>query len=463
MLTLADAILQEDSDAVRKILRYGVDVNEIDEYGFTPLIETAIVDNTKFTKILLDHGADPNTQDVTGGTALQWAAENNNLALSKLLLENRANPNAYNFSGQPVLVMPTLRRQSQLRQLLLSAGADPVFAQDYINTKLLGHMFELIGMADIVSPDNKFVDVDFEGFYLEITIGLISEALAQFQNHFAARQLRRYSGLSQYIVETLDRASMLTRYQQYRVDYHKHQSQINSLMQKEPLIIPVGYEGHAITFIKRGNIWVKCDRREDSRLYDNVMFYHIRNMKNASPEFLQKLMFEKHSNDFVNNELDHILGLEPITELKIEAQISGNCSWANVEACIPALFFLVMMQMNEDTKAIAHYKTLSLNYFHRWREWNKDRALHYCIQSYREGDAIRKACKAEILAAILFERCRGNNPKENERMELILSVLLKSPYEYILHNYLRIYYYEGYTEEGKQFYAMLKDHGFQTR
>lgn len=461
MLTLADAILQEDINSVRQILRYGVDVNDIDEYGFTPLIETTIVDNIKLTELLLESGADPNKQDVTGGTALQWAAENNNSALCKLLLEHRANPNAVNFSGQPVLVMPTLRRQAALRKLLLSAGADQTFAQDYINTKLLGHMYELIGMADIVSPDNQFVDVDFEGFYLEVTLGLISEALSQFQNHFAARQLRRYAGLSQYIVDTLQRASLLTKYQQYRVDISKHQAQVNDLIMKEPVIIPVGYEGHAITFIKRGNIWIKCDRREDSRLYDNVMFYNIRNMQNATPEFLQLLMYKKHSNDFINNELDHILGLEPVTELKIEAQISGNCSWANVEACIPALFFLVMMQMGNDSKATSYYKSLALNYFHRWREWNKDRALHYCIQSYREGDEVRKACKAEILAAILFQRCKPTNPQERERIELILSVLLKSPYEYILQNYLRVYYYEGYTEDGKAFYELLKEHGFQ--
>ena len=42
-----------------------------------------------------------------------------------------------------------------------------------------------------------------------------------------------------------------------------------------------------------------------------------------------------------------------------------NCSWANVEACIPALFFLVLMQMSNDTQALAHYKSLALNYFHR--------------------------------------------------------------------------------------------------
>lgn len=463
MLSLADAILQEDIDAVRRMLQYGEDVNQIDEYGFTPLIEAAIVDNLDISTLLLKQGADPNRQDVTGGTALQWAVENNNESLCKLLLTYRANPNAYNFSGQPVLVMPILRQQSDLRHLLISAGADLVFAQDFINTKLLGHMFELVGTADIVDPKNQYVDVDFEGFYLEITIGLISESLAQFQNHFAARQLRRYAGLSQFIVEVMRRATQLIKYQQYRVDISKHKTQIESYIRQEPVLIPVGYEGHAITFIKRGDLWVKCDRREDSRLYDNVMFYRITNRENASPEFIKKLIYKKQSSVFVNEELDRLLGLEPITELKVEAQISGNCSWANVEASIPALFFLVLMQTSHDVQAIAYYKTLSLNYFHRWREWNKDRALHQCIQSYQEGDAIRKACKAEILAAILFQRCEYNNPADRERVELILSILLNSPYEYILQNYLRIYYFENYTDEGKRFSDLLKEFGYKLR
>jgi len=463
MLSLADAILQEDYQAVRQIIDYGVDVNGIDEYGFTPLIETAIIDNIQLTQLLLKYHADPNKQDVTGGTTLQWAVENNNLAMCKLLLEHGAHPNAYNFSGQPVLVMPTLRRQTELRQLLVAAGADQQFAQDYINTKLLGHMFELVGMADILDTNHQFVDVDFEGFYLEVTMGLISEALAQFQNHFAARELRRYAGLSEYIVEAMQRSSQLIKYQQYRVDISKYQTEINAILHQEPIIIPVGYEGHAITFIKRGDVLVKCDRREDSRLYDNIMYYRIRNMQNATPDFIKNLIYKKQNDQFINEEINNILGLEPITELKIEAQISGNCSWANVEACIPALFFLVMMQMSNDTQAIAHYKSLALNYFHRWREWNKDRALHYCIQSYNEGDAVRKACKAEILAAILFQRCRRDNRIGSDRIDLILSVLLKSPYEYILQNYLRVYYFESNTEEGKQFFELLKEYGYEVR
>lgn len=458
MSSLANTILQEDIQGVQQWLRHASELNELDEYGFTPLIEAAIVDNIKISQLLLDRGADPNLQDVTGGTPLHWAVENNNETLCQLLLEHGANPNAYNFAGQPILVMPTLRQQSSLRRLLVKNGANETFAQDYIHTKLLGHMFELVGTADIVSPTNQFVDVDFEGFYLEITLGLIANALSQFQNHFAARQLRRYAGISQFIVAVILRAAALIKYQQYRVDIAKHVTQINTLIQQEPVLIPVGYEGHAITFIRYHHIWIKCDRREESRLYDNVMFYQINHPERLTTEFIKDLIYKKQSDQFINKTLDEILGLTPITELKVEAQISGNCSWANVEAVIPALFFLVMMQHGGEQQG--YNKTLALNYFHRFREWNKDRALDYCIQSFKEGDAIRKATKAEILAAVLFQRCDLNHVVDRVRIENILSVLLNSPYEYVLKNYLRIYYYESGTEEGKRFASLLKEYGY---
>ncbi len=461
MLSLADVIIEEDIETVRRYLRHAPDLNFIDEYGFTPLIEAAIVDNTNISKLLLENGAVPNLPDVTGGTALHWAVENNNIDLCTLLLKANANPNAYNFSGQPVLVMPILRQQTELKNLLLHAGADKSFASDYIHTKLLGHMFELVGTANIVDPTNQYVEVDFEGYFLEVTLGLIGDALSQFQNHFSARQLRRYSGLAQFIVEVIYRAAQLIKYQQYRVDTRKYDFIINEFIQQEPIIIPVGYEGHAITFIRYGDIWAKCDRREDSRLYDNIMFYRVRNKRALTNEFIKQLIYEKQSSEFINNELDDILQLEPITELKIEAQISGNCSWANVEATIPALFLLLLMQMNKDPSVMGYYKTLALNFFNRWRDWNKDRALNLCIQSFKEGDAIRKACKAEILAAILFQHSDAKNSSEANRMERILSVLMNTPYEYILKNYVKVYYYEAATEEGKLFAELLKSHGMK--
>lgn len=459
MPTLSDVILQQDIDSVRYYLSRGGQVNYIDEYGYTPLIEAAIVDNLPLCRLLLENGALPNLKDVTGGTPLQWAAENNNMLLAELLLQYHADPNAYNFAGQPVLVMPILRRHNKFRQLLVKANANLLFAQDYINTKLLGHMFELVGTANIISPQNQFVEVDFEGFYLEVTLGLVADSLSHFKNHFAARQLRRYSGIAQLIADALFRSLDLIHYQQYRIDITQHEKHIHQLIQQEPLIIPVGYEGHAITFIRYGDIWVKCDRREDSRLYDNVMIYKMTRPEKLTVSFIKDLIYKKQGYLFINEELDHILGLKPITELKVEAQISGNCSWANVEATIPALFFLTLMQFNKNQEGVGYYKTLALNFFHRWREWNKDRALDFCIQSYHEGDVIRKACKAEILAAILFQYSEAKNANDAKRIDRILSLLVGSPYEYILKNYVRIYYYESGTQEGRRFTELLKERG----
>lgn len=461
MPSLANAIIAGNVNAVIQQLQYN-DINEIDEYGFRPIIEAAIVNRTDIATLLLEHGADVNQQDATGGSALQWAVENNNLELCELLLKHGANPNTYNLAGQPILAMPMLRQQNALRDLLINAGANITFAQDYMNVKLLGHMFELTGMSGIISPNNEFVEVDFEGFYLEVTLRIISESLSQFQNHFAARQLRRYASLTHLIVEMMQRAAKLIRFQQYQANYKQHQPEIMALLKSQPILIPVAYEGHAITFIAFGDMWVKCDRREDSRLYDNIMFYRIRNRDQLTYGFMQSLMYEKHDGDFINRKIDDILNLEPITELKVDAQISGNCSWANVEACVPAIFFLVMQQMDQNPKSISHFKTLALNYFQRWREWNKDRTLNYCIQAYHEGDVIRKASKAEIMAAILFQCSDMKQPGDRIRAESILNILLNSRFEYLLKNYLRIYFYESNTDKGRHFASMLKDNGYRS-
>jgi hypothetical protein len=463
MFTLADAILSEDISNIQDWISRGVDVNQLDEYGFTPLIEAAIINNIDISRVLLSMGANPNLQDVTGATPLQWAAENNNLALCRLLLQHHANPNVYNLSGQSILVMPTLRHQKEMVQCLTESGADLTFAKDYINTKLLGHVFELIGTASILDPQHHYVEVDFEGFYLEVTLALIANSLSEFQNHFSARKLRNYFGLSHIIMTSLDRAGELIKYQQYRFNRKSVEGRIKSILMHDPAIIPVGYEGHAITFIKYGDYWVRCDRREDSRHYDNVQYFRIRNISKLNTEFLMNLVYVKQKDQYINGGIERDLGLEPITELKIEAQISGNCSWANVEAAIPALFFLILMQFNHDEKEYSHYKTVALNFFHRWREWNKERLFQFFIQNYQEADSIRKSCSAEILGALLFQKCDIDNAVDRNRIEKILSILMNSPYEYILENYLRVYYYEGMTQEGKRFAEFLKQHDYQIR
>jgi len=458
MFSLADSILKENMSLITQHLQTGISVNQLDEYEFTPLIEACIINNLAIAKLLIEYGADVSLAGGTGGTALHWAAENNNIELAKLLLSHGADPNAYTFAGHPVLVMPLLRQHHPLKKLLLRAGADLQFAQDFINAKLLGHMFELVGTVSIVDPKNRFVELDFEGFYLEFSLGIIADSLNEFKNHFAARQLRRYAPLIQTIIQVINQGAQLIKYQQYQIDIKKYHTEINNLLTSEPILIPIGYEGHAITFIKFGDILVKCDRREDSRLYDNVMFYRIGNLSKLTKKLIKNLIYQRQSGDFINEELHSLLDLQPITELKVAAQVSGNCSWANVEACIPALFFLLISANEKDSQYLPRYKSLALNLFHQWREWNKNRSLQFCIQSFWQADSVRKACKAEILAAILFQTCHEENASEKERIEAILSVLTTPQYQYMLQNYIKVYCYQDQSEKGKDFLKMLKKH-----
>ncbi|MCC2666980.1 MAG: hypothetical protein K0R24_1742 [Gammaproteobacteria bacterium] len=460
MLSLADAIIEEQPDQVLALLRAGAPVNHLDEYGFTPLIEAAIADNIAISTLLINQGANVNLADATGGTALHWAAENNNIQLAELLFAQGANPNPYTFAGQPALVMPLLRQQNAIKKLFLKHGANLEFAQDFINAKLLGHMFELVGTANIIHPDNHFVELDFEGFFLEVSLAIITESLIQFKNHFAARDLRRYAHFTQLSIESMSRAARLIKYQQYRTNIKRHHEEIHALIQQEPLIIPIGYEGHAITFVKLDTILIKCDRREDSRLYDNIVFYRIQRPDVMTTQFISNLIYNKKSDEFINHELPRLLHLTPITELKISAQISGNCSWANVEACIPALFFLLFSEIDYSEKEIGRYKTIALKFFNQWREWNKDRALHSCIRSFHQADSIRKACKAEILAAILYQSCRENSALNAVRIQDILNVFSDTRYKPLLQNYIKSYCYEDQSEEGKHFMQLLRAHEF---
>jgi hypothetical protein len=240
-----------------------------------------------------------------------------------------------------------------------------------------------------------------------------------------------------------------------------HQSEIDRLLRQEPLIMPIAYEGHAVTFVKTGNILAHCDRREDSRHFDPIMIYQVNNTKMFTLDFIRDFIFEKKSDYFVNEQLIQVLRLQTLTELHIEAQVSGNCSWANVEATIPTLLFILFLSSKDAEQNVQQYKKVALDFFHQWREWNKNRALRFCIQSFSGDDSIRNLCKAEILAAILFQRCRVENFADQERIELIMPILLQPRYRHVLDNYVRVYCYESFAEEGRRFLQMIKRFGYE--
>ena len=454
-MSFADTVLFAPMEVIKQQLTHVSNINEIDEYGFTPLIESIIAGRADVAELLIKNGADVHEADLTNTSPLHWAVDNNNAAIVKLLLEHKADPNAYSMTNQPVLVKALLRDQHLIKKLLYQHGADLNFGQDYINTKLLGHRFELTDQVDIVNAKGKFIEVEFAGFFLEFTLGVVYYSLRQFLNNFAAREFRPYFSYLRPVLDALSHANQLIHYQQYLQHFEKYDKQIKYLLKENPLILPIAYEGHAICFVKQNRWLAKCDRGVNSQREGAVIIYEIGNEKSFSPDLMKNLVFTRQNETIIHHRLNEFLELTKIAELPVESQVIGNCAWANVEATIPALFFMSMLQDRHFPNP-KEALTIALHFYETWKTWDRDIALNECIQSFWLASPARKASKAALLAAVFFQACTVNNDIQESRVKRILQILTLPEYRYILKSYLKVYYKKQQTPQGKRLVRWLR-------
>ncbi|WP_395497186.1 Dot/Icm T4SS effector AnkH/LegA3 [Rickettsiella endosymbiont of Litargus connexus] len=454
--TFAHEILFGTLSGVEQFIRAGADIEETDEYGFSPLIEATIANKLEIVALLLEYGTDINNADTTGRTALHWAVDNHNLALCELLLANKADANAYTTSGQPVLVYPLLRQQVELKKLLYRYGAKLGFAQDFIQAKLLGHRYELIGQLDIINGTGKFIEINYEGFFLEFTLDVMLNSLRRYQNNFSSRHLRSYFDNLEKLIAAFSNAQALLKYQRYTINIRDYTHSIDALLDQELLLLPVAYEGHVIALIKYKNWLVRCDRGENSHREGSIVIYECQHPYAWDNEFCKQLIYMRQSREFLTRGIHRHLGLVPIVNLPIQGQIIGNCSWANIEASIPAILFLLSAVTAEGQLVSCFEKNQqqALRFFQNWQTWDKDRALEECIQGFYYCNKARGATKATILAAILFQQST-QDLHDLKQAEAMLKILTLAEYNYLLKSYLKVYWQLNKTAQGKNLIGLL--------
>lgn len=440
-MSLADAIIYQTLADVKALLEGSaeVDLNEFDEYGFTPLIEAIIFKKNDIAEYLIDKGASVDFADTSGRSPLHWAADNRNTKMVQLLLKRKANPNAYTLTAQPVLAMPLLRGEDRIKEMLYQAGASLEFAQDYINGKLVSHRFELMGYVHIAAPGQRYILLDAEGFFLEFSLGIMRQSLSRYRGNFAAKHLRDFFNHIEYICQALVGAEELIHFQHYAFDYTKHEQRIHQLLKPKILIIPATYQGHAITFIRCGDLFVKCDRGANSEFEGTVVVYHLGNPQLATPEFLKEIIYTKRDDRFMHMGINQYLGLRRVAVMPIPPQKTGNCSWANVEAAVPALLYCLFSGGRFQSDQDGHLQQLAMQFYHDWHEWDKDRALNECIQSLQRSSHSRARTKAALLGMVLFQSCYPEDQRDIARARDILQVLTKSDYDFILTSYIKVY------------------------
>ncbi len=167
------AISKGNTVIVKKLIENGVDINETDEKGDTPLIYAASNNqkNTTILKLLLGNGADVNARNLSGETALMlsmgpggtqegiklllehsadvniatldgqtplmWAAEWFDVGVTNDLLKKGAKINIQTDDGMTVLHIAAKFYRSKTVKLLLESGADPLIKTKAGQTPLL--------------------------------------------------------------------------------------------------------------------------------------------------------------------------------------------------------------------------------------------------------------------------------------------------------------------------------------
>lgn len=454
-MSLANDIISRRMPDFDKYLKRGDSLDDLDEYGFTPLIEAAITRQTDIAEALLKRGVNVNKPDPSGRTPLHWAVDNNDLELAKLLLRHNANPNAYTRAAMPVLAFPVLRSQDKVKHLLYQHGARLDFAQDFIQAKLIGHRFELQGDVDIVNAEGEFIEVDYEGFILEFTVAILKDSLRRFTSSFSTRHLRDYFPAVHKIMDAFDVAADILKLQHHAQITDKERTVLKHCLDQELQIYPVASRGHAFSFIRFHQWLAKIDRGENSLKEGSVNIYRITRPDEFDVNFLQNIMLRKQSRGFFHQQINQILGLMPLAQLPMTTQIAGNCSWANIQAIVPVAYTLLQL------KEIEHVSGDEGFYLYdEWLNWDQDRALEQCLHRFYLIDEKRKASYASMLGGVIFQALNYERPHDVERAEKILEILTKPEYYYILDSYLEEYCIKRLTRRGNNLLKLMDDCGY---
>ena len=121
---LVQAAAEQDRQAVRTLLKQGVDVNARRADGATALLWAAHWDDLEMADMLLRARADVNAADDYGVTALARAAENASEGMINKLLVAGAKPNLAQKSGFTPLMIASRTGNAKVVKALLANGAD---------------------------------------------------------------------------------------------------------------------------------------------------------------------------------------------------------------------------------------------------------------------------------------------------------------------------------------------------
>lgn len=133
VVTLIDAVADNDMDKAKALLAAGSDINATGEAGLTPLIWMIGQHNNKAIHELLELGADPNKPWQRGEAPVYIAASGGNLPLLNMLLDYHGDPDSP-AHGRSSMMIAMMQLHFDCAELLVKRGADINFHDGVISS-----------------------------------------------------------------------------------------------------------------------------------------------------------------------------------------------------------------------------------------------------------------------------------------------------------------------------------------
>ncbi|HLQ75909.1 MAG TPA: ankyrin repeat domain-containing protein [Terriglobia bacterium] len=121
---LVDAAKSGDKEALRTLLKQGVNINAAEADGTTALHWASYRDDVEAADLLIKAGAKVNAANDLGATPLWTASQNGSETMVRRLLTAGANPNAALLSGETPLMVAARAGSPSVVEALLAKGAN---------------------------------------------------------------------------------------------------------------------------------------------------------------------------------------------------------------------------------------------------------------------------------------------------------------------------------------------------
>jgi ankyrin repeat protein len=156
--TLSEAVVFGNRTAVENFLALGVDPNEPEYDGTTPLMRAVHTERHEIASLLIDAGADVTRANSYGVTALYLAARAGDAIATRMLLAAGANANVALPAGETVLLTAVNAGDADVVRLLLTGGEEDVSLSELGEARAAARIAESAGYS---APSNATIAASY--------------------------------------------------------------------------------------------------------------------------------------------------------------------------------------------------------------------------------------------------------------------------------------------------------------